>query len=405
MNEKNPIRGLLSGIRILDLADEKASFCSRILADLGACVIKVEKPGGDPSRKIGPFTDNLPQSLRSLSFYHNNLNKFGITLDIDQEKGRSLFLHMVEETDIVVETFPHGYLESIGLSFDNFQAVNPKLILVSVSGFGNTGPKSRYKSCNLVASATGGQMYVNGSPETPPLEIFGEQSHVSTSLFGAVGILIALQKRALYGEGSHLDLSMQESVAATLEHVFVRYFSEGIIAERRGGRHWDDAFYIFPCKNGFMHMTLFHQWETLIEWLDSEGMAADLKDPKWKNETFRKENVNAVIEVLCRWTKTHTIEEMFELAQLMQFPWAPVLSPREVTEGSHLADRHFFHPVRTPETGSMTLTPGMPYKFNTQFEPALKSAPMPGEDNLEIYQNELGLSAEEIKRLQSLGVI
>src|SRR3989304_8957041 len=156
--------GLLKGIQVLDLADEKASFCSKLLADLGARVIKIERPGGDPSREMGPFLEDLPNPERSLFFYHNNTNKLGITLNLEYKDGKEIFLKLLQKTDVVVESFPPDYLRQKGLGFDVLSLVNQKLIQVSVTGFGESGPRSQYESCDLTASAFGGQMYVTGSP-------------------------------------------------------------------------------------------------------------------------------------------------------------------------------------------------------------------------------------------------
>ncbi len=134
---------LLQGIQVLDLADEKASFCSKLLADLGARVIKIEKPGGDPSREIGPFINDFPNPERSLSFFHNNTNKLGITLNLGHEHGKKVFLKLLQKTDVVVETFP-GYLRQKGLGFDVLCLENKRLIQVSVTGFGENGPRSQY---------------------------------------------------------------------------------------------------------------------------------------------------------------------------------------------------------------------------------------------------------------------
>lgn len=398
-------RGLLSGLRVLDLADEKAGFCSKLLADMGARVIKIEKPGGDPSRNIGPFSEGSLKSKTSLSFFYNNTNKLGITLDIEQREGKSLFLRLVKETDVIVETFPPGYLEQIDLDFKVLKKTNPEIILVSVTGFGQTGPRRDDKSCDLVASAYGGQMYVSGSPSRPPLKAFGEQSCFAASLFAATGVLLALRKRAKTGEGKHIDISLQESVTATLEHVMVRYFSERVLPRRQGSLHWNDVFTVLPCKDGFIHLTLFQQWETLIEWMDSEGMAEDLKDEKWLNEDYRQANVAHVIKILSRWTKTHKVNELFEQGQLMRFPWAPVQSPGEVLRSPQLKERNFFVDLNHPEMGSVLKCPGVPYRFSRGLIPKKKSAPSTGADNEMIYKNELGISEEELSRLVSKHII
>jgi crotonobetainyl-CoA:carnitine CoA-transferase CaiB-like acyl-CoA transferase len=405
MEAKEGKEGFLNGIQILDLADEKASFCSKLLADLGARVIKIERPGGDPSRQIGPFVGGFPHPERSLFFYYNNTNKMGLTLNLEHDEGKALFFKLLKKTDIIIETFRPGYLKEIGLGFDLLSGKNPKLILVSVTGFGENGPRSQYQSCDLVASAFGGQMYVSGSPSTPPLKAFGEQSYYTASLFAAIGILIALRKRVHTGRGEHMDISLQESVASTLDHVMVRYFYEQIIPKRQGNLHWNYSFCILSCKDGHLLMTPFQQWETLVEWMDSEGMAEDLKDERYREEEYRLRHIDHVIEVLERWTKSHTTHELFELGQLMRFPWAPTYSPKEVICNPQLKGRRFFIEVNHPEIDVSLHYPGAPYKFSSSSLDRWKRAPLIGEDNVQIYQGELGLSDEELKRLSSLGVI
>jgi crotonobetainyl-CoA:carnitine CoA-transferase CaiB-like acyl-CoA transferase len=405
LNDKGNERGLLSGLQVLDLADEKAGFCSKLLADMGARVIKIERPGGNPSRKTGPFLKDSSKPKSSLSFVYNNTNKLGITLDIERREGKTLFLKLVKTADVVIETFLPGSLEKIGLDFEVLTRSNPELILVSVTGFGQTGPRRNDKACDLVASACGGQMYVSGSPSSFPLKAFGEQSYVTASLFAATGILLALRKRVKTGKGEHIDISLQESVTATIEHVMVRYFSEKTIPLRQGSLHWNDAFAVLPCKDGFIHVTLFQQWETLIEWMDSEGMAEDLKDEKWLDEDFRRAHAEHVIGVIGRWTKNHLSHELFELGQLMRFPWAPVQSPQEVLRSPQLNERDFFIGIDEPESGKVLKVPGTPFKSSKGFIGKKKAAPLPGKDNVTIFQKELGLSEKELKRLISQHII
>jgi benzylsuccinate CoA-transferase BbsE subunit len=403
-NEKEK-QNLLSRLRVLDLADEKASFCTRLLADMGAWVVKIEKPGGDPSRKVGPFRKDSKNNTISLSFYYNNINKLGVTLDLEKKEGKSLFLRLVEHTDVIVESFNPDFLEKIGLDFETLTKANPKIILASVTGFGQSGPRSHYTYCDLVASAFGGQMYVSGSPSKSPLKAFGEQSYIAASLFTATGILLALRKRAKTGKGEHLDISLQESVVATLEHILIRYFSGGVIPQRRGSLHWNNAFAILPCKNGSIHLMPFQQWETLIEWLGGEGMAEDLMDIKWRDENYRYANIEHVIGVLSRWTKTHTVEELFELGQLMRFPWAPIQTPMKVLNCAQLAARHFFVDTKDTITRASLKCPSAPYKCSNTGEYYMKAAPLPGEDNVFVYQTGLGLSEEQIKQLSEKHVI
>jgi len=399
------MKDLLQRIRILDLADEKASFGSKLLADLGACVIKVEKPGGDPSRSIGPFLGNSPHPERSLFFYYNNTNKRGITLNLEHPGAKEIFFKLVKSVDVVVESFSPGHLKKLGLDFEILKGINPQLILVSVTGFGQNGPRNQFQSCDLVASAYGGQMYVSGSPTASPLKSFGEQSYYTASLHAAIGILLGLRKRVHSGKGEHIDISLQEAVVSTLDHVMVRYFYENTIPRRRGSLHWDNSFCILRCKDGHILLTPFQQWETLVGWMDSEGMAEDLKEEKWREEEYRLRNSGHIIEVLHRWTKTHTTQELFELGQLMRFPWAPVYSPGQVLESPQLKARGFFIDVAHPETCTFFKYPGMPYQFGDSLMKRWKRAPVIGEDNVQVYQKELGLTEKQIERLYSIGVI
>jgi benzylsuccinate CoA-transferase BbsE subunit len=396
---------LLDGVRILDLADEKGSFCSKVLADMGASVIKVEKPGGDPSRKIGPFWGNSPAPEKSLFFSYHNTSKRGITLDLEMKEGREIFRRLLVKNDIVVETFPPGYMEELGLGYALLSESNPGLILASVTGFGQHGPRKGYKSCDLVASAFGGQMYVSGSPSTPPLKPFGEQSYYTASLLAAIGILLAVRKRTLTGKGEQIDISLQEAVLSTLDHVMVRFFYEKVVPQRQGSLHWNNGFCILPCKDGHMLITLFQQWETLIEWMESEGKAEDLTSTQWKDDEYRRTHVDHILEIMERWTRTHTTVELFELAQLMRFPWAPIQSPEEVLENPQLKARNLFAEPDYPLQEPPVRYPGPPYQFSSSGPGQLRRAPDIGEHNIQIYQNELGLTDEDMERLSCTGVI
>ena len=326
--------------------------------------------------------------------------------DLEDEEDREIFIKLVKTSDVVVETFTPGYLDKLKLGFEDLNKVNPCLVLVSVTGFGQTGPLRKNKSCDLVASAVGGQMYVTGCPSSFPLKIFGWQSYFAASLFAAVGTLLALRQRRKTGRGEHIDISLQEAVIATLEHVMVRFFFENTITKRQGCVHWNRLFHILPCKDGFIQMTSFQNWETLVEWMDSEGMAEDLKDKKWKNEQFRYNHLDHVIKVLGKWTRSHSKHELFQLGQLMGFAWAPVQTPKEVLECPHLKARKFFENIKLPGLDKSTKYP----RFPAIFSPPLlsgspcsrKSALLVGEDNNERFRNQIKPNDYEMQRLSSV---
>jgi len=383
--------GALSGYCVLDLTDEKGMLCSKLLADMGAKVIRVEKPGGD--------------SAGSIFFWETNVGKLDITLNLKVKKGQEIFKRLVRTADVVVESYPPGYLEALGLSYPQLGEINPRLIVTSITDFGQSGSYINYSSCDLVASALGGQLYVSGEPQTPPLKPFGTQCYYTACLFAAVGILLALWNRHTTGKGQHIDISIHECVAATLDHVLVRYFYEGVVAKRQGSLHWNSAFRIFPCRDGYILLSLFHQWETMVEWLDSEGMAEDLTDERWLNREERLKRLDHIIEILERWAKTHTVAELVEKGQLMRFPWAEVTSIPKLVDSPQLKERNFFVEVKHPRSGKKYKFLGAPVKLSRSEWRAGNRVPEPGEYNKQVYHDELGLSQDEIETLVKEGVI
>ena len=383
---------MLDGLRVLDLTDEKGMLCAKLLADMGAEVIRVEKP-------------RVASDRDTPAFCYLNAGKRSISLNLESKAGRELFKSLVKKAQVVVESKPRGYLESLGLGYLELGNINPGLIMASVTDFGHNGPYRDYKSCDLVASALGGQMYVCGEGESPPLKPFGEQTYYSACLFAANGILLALWHRHTTGKGQYIDVSAMECAVATLDHVLVRYFYEGVVAKRRGSLHWNNAFRIFPCRDGYILLSLFQQWETLVEWLDAEGMAEDLTDEKWLDREKRLEQLDHIIEVLERWTKSHTVAELVEKGQLMRFPWAEVSSIPGLMDSPQLKERGFFVEVEHPESGKKYKFPGAPCQMSRSPWRIGTRVPAPGEHNMEVYHGELGLSEKDVEVLIKEGVI
>jgi benzylsuccinate CoA-transferase BbsE subunit len=376
----------LSGYRVLDLTDDKGMLCSRYLADMGAEVIRLGKPG------------------ESADFHWENLGKRAVTLDIELKPGQEIFKRLVKTADVLLESFPPGYLESFGLGYHQLNKINPRLVMASITGFGQGGPYRDYKSCDIVASALGGQLYVCGEPGSPPLKPFANQSYYLASIFAAIGVLLALLKRHTSNRGQHIDISLQECVAAALDHVLVRYFYQDVVAERQGSLHWNSAFRIFPCKDGYVLLSLFYQWQTLVEWLQSEGMAEDLTDEKWRDREYRLQHIDHVIEVLERWAKSQAVTELVKKGQLMRFPWAEVASIPELLASPQLEERDFWIEVEFPGTGKKYKFPGAPCSLSRSPWRVGSRVPNVGEQNKEVYQR-LGLSEEEIENLIKEGVI
>lgn len=388
-----PVKGdsALSGYRVLDLTTEKGMFCSRLLADMGAEVIRVEKPG--------------ERSDRGFFYWQTNLGKLNITLRLENKEGQEILSRLIKTADVMVESYRPGYLETLGFDYHKLSEINSRLVMVSITDFGQSGQYRDYQSCDLVSGALGGQMYVCGKPGMSPLKPFGNQSYYSACLFAAIGILLALWNRHTTDRGQHIDISLHECVAATLDHVLVRYFYEGVVAERRGGLHWNNAFRIFPCRDGYILLSLFHQWETLVEWLESESMAEDLTAEKWRNREHRLQHLDHIIEVLERWTRSHNAAELVEQGQLMHFPWAAVTSIPALMASPQLKERGFWVDIGHPETGLRHRLPGAPCQMSVApWQVGMRLAG-PGEHNVDIYHRELGLSAEDLETLARKGII
>jgi crotonobetainyl-CoA:carnitine CoA-transferase CaiB-like acyl-CoA transferase len=379
-------RGLLKNILVLDLADEQGSFCSKLLADLGATVIKIESSEGDPARN-------------NLSFYYHNTNKLGVVLDLEKQKGKQSFFRFLEKADVLIETWTPRCIRTLNLNHKQLRRINPAIVHVSITGFGQSGPKRTYHSADMVASASGGQMHVCGAHKTPPVKLSGPQPFYAASLFAANAALLGLRKRKITGKSCHIDLSIQEAVASTLDHVMIDYFHEGKIAGRDAGIQ-NDSFAMLRCKDGYIQIPIFRNWETLIELMDSEGKAADLLESKWRRKTYRAKHNDHIVEVVEGWAGNHTRQDLFKLGQVMQFPWAPIESPHEVLRSPQLKARRFFARTQIPGSKAGIIVPRLPYKFSAFASPALKPAPALGEHTHSILNSLIARPEKEGSRIR-----
>jgi crotonobetainyl-CoA:carnitine CoA-transferase CaiB-like acyl-CoA transferase len=312
---------LLEDIVILDLADEQGVFCSKLLADLGATVIKVAPP-----------------------------------------KGKRPLYQLIERADILVETFSSDRRTALGLTPEQIHLFNPRLIHLSITGFGRTGPRRAYRSTDRVAAAFGGQMYVTGAASGAPATLFGQQSFYSASLFGANALLIGLRKRSITGKGCSIDLSIQEAITSALDPVMIQYFVDRTITGRPA-ENADKSFSLLHCRDGYIQITISRSWYTLLDLMDAEGKAADLTEIRWRKESYRRKHHSHIVEVVQGWTRNHTKHELFRLGQAMQFPWAPVASPEEIVRSPQLRARQFFIADSLPKSPETLFIPGRPYKL------------------------------------------
>jgi crotonobetainyl-CoA:carnitine CoA-transferase CaiB-like acyl-CoA transferase len=279
---KKPQETILAGCRILDLTGEEGAFALKTLAGMGAAITRV-----------------------------------------DPEKDPAHFRALIKTADIFIETEPPGFLASLGFDYLSLSKTNPRLIMVSITPFGQTGPYKDLKASELTLQAMGGWLSVTGTPEQP-LKLPKNQAFKTASLFAVNGILLALHNRHETGRGQYIDVSILECVTATLDHVMVRYFYQDIVSGRQGSRAWNNTFDILPCLDGHILISIHRQWETLVELMASEGMAEDLTDSRWLDREERNKKIEHILEVMTRWTLTHKAGELEELGQLMHFPWAEV---------------------------------------------------------------------------------
>jgi crotonobetainyl-CoA:carnitine CoA-transferase CaiB-like acyl-CoA transferase len=374
----------LTDLRILDLADESGAYCGKLLADMGADVIKIEPPGGDPARDIGPHLDGQPDGARSLFFWHYHTNKRSVVLDLDAPADRERFAVLAASADAVITTGGPRVLARRGLDAATLHARAPHLVIAAISPFGQSGVRADWQSCDTVAQALGGMVFVNGHPDEPPLRSLGLQAYHSASTYAAIGILLALRDRERTGHGQLVDVSLQECVAATLEHVSGFFHQNGQIEVRRGTLHWSRYFRVAKCRDGYaLHCTL-GDWTSLIEWVKADGKAQDLAGPEWEDFNHRRRNCVHLFDVLDEWAKDYTVDELVEGAQLRRLPYAKVLPLERVPDNPQLQARGFFVPLEQPELGRTVTYPGAPYAFSRTPWQLRRRAPLVGEHTAEV---------------------
>ena len=394
----------LNGYRVLDLSGPMGVYCGKLMADMGADVIKVEPPGGDPMREIGPYVDGKPGPGRSLYWLHFNTNKRSVTLDIGAAEGAAALRDLALTSDVLLETGWPGYMDSLGLGYKSLAAVAPGLVYASITPFGQTGPYRNFKASDLVGFAMGGYMYVTGWPHTPPTKLWGSQAYNTASNRAYIAILLALYHRTMTGEGQYIDVSMQEAVAATTEHVNTTFNYTGESAVRCGFRHGGQFVATWRCKDGYASITTNTRkaWDDLRAWMDRDGMAGDLMDAQYDDHFVLRGEHSAHIEALVeRWAMTHTRQEITEFGQSNHHPWGPAATADEILGNEQLWGRGYLTSVESPNGAPSMVYPGDPYRL-TEFEhPVRRPAPAPGEHNDEILGGMLGLSADDIARLSA----
>lgn len=418
--------GALSGYRVLDLTDERGFLCGKFLGDLGCDVIKIEKPGGDLSRCIGPFYKDRADSQLSLYWFSFNVNKRGITLNIESSDGQEIFKRLVKNADFVIESFTPGYLTDLGLSYEYLSQINPRIIVTSISPFGQTGPKAHFKTNELISWASGGAMYCCGDPDRPPLDLSFPQAYLHAGSEAAAASLIAHYYREVSGEGQHVDVSIQESVIGSLmdtqEMWDLRKFNF-----LRSGNAWtfvraDGGIvkqrYCLPCKDGWVVcytlggtlLASVKHLEALVQWMDEEGVAPDwLKKFDWVHEyqttILTQELIEKVENALIKFLMTKTKQQLYDEALKRRLILAPICTPEDIIESDQLQERGFWEKVEHRELGE-SLTYCGPWAKLSETPLKIRSrAPLISEHNDDIYIKELGITRPELLTLKKANII
>jgi crotonobetainyl-CoA:carnitine CoA-transferase CaiB-like acyl-CoA transferase len=415
---------MLSCYRILDLTDDKAFICGRALSDFGAEVIKVEKPGGDPSRYKGPFFHDSGNPEENLTWFAFNANKKSITLDIEKTQGQELLKKLVKTADVVIESFQPGYLDKLGLGYQALCAVNPGIILASVSGFGQEGPYRDFKAPDIVARALGGLVYTTGYEDRPPVTPGYEHTYSIAAMNAAVGIMIALSHRVKTGLGQHVDASVQQScVVIASAEIEGPYALFGRVLSRHGRARGSvtlkdgTIFYnplLWECKDGdiafnlLLNPTSVKSNMALMEGLKRDGIDIKfLADWQWDKNGLERpvpEQANEVIDIIGQFFKKHTKAELLDMAIKNRFQLGPCNDAGDVLQHPQLAERNFWKDIEYPELGVTFKYPGAAVKMSEMDCGPRSRAPRIGEHNDSIYQ-ELQLSTAEISDLRKAGII
>ncbi|MEA1959389.1 MAG: CoA transferase [Chloroflexota bacterium] len=398
----------LAGIKVLECAKfVSGPYCTKLLADMGAEVIKIEPPSvGDGARYRGPFVGDIPHRERSGFFFFLNTSKLGITLDIDTATGREIFLRLIEDCDVLVEDKPPQFMKEQGLDYEYLKSINPRLIMTSITPFGQSGPYRGYKAYHLNTYHGSGVAKVLSSilpDETPvPVKGPGFLGDFDSGLNAATAIMAALYSWLFTGEGQHIDISKQESLMA-LERVEIgMYGNEGdtkfstvFMQQMVGG--------LQRCKDGYVLITLGgdHHWEGLVKMLGDPEWAGE---EKFQGEFGKYEHAQEINKYIAEWMIEHDKAEIYHRCQSLNCPVGMVTTVADLAASEQLEAHGFFAEAEHSEMGRFRC-PTAPYRFSETLHRFHRPAPTLGEHNEEILCNRLGYSKEELSRMRGVGII
>jgi len=412
---------LLSPYRVLDLTGPLGFLCGKILADLGADVIKVEPPGGDPARKSPPLLQlgsGEPQSLAWLAF---NVNKRGITLNLESAEGQELFARLANISDFVLETFPPGAHAGTAIAYDRLRQQNPGLIWVSITPFGQEGPYRDYLASDIEIMALGGAMSLAGEPDGEPMRVTVPQAPMWVGAEAAMGALTALASRSAAGTGQRVDVSAQAAVLAALAHAPTFWDLNRVNPERSGifltGRSVKGAKLrlFWPCKDGWINFSLYGGAagrfgnRQLAAWMEEKQLdAGRLKQIDWDKfdlTALSQGEVDALEAPIGKFFSALTKREFYEGVIEREILGYPVSTVEDLHKDPQLAARQFWTEIKDPASGGTLRYPGGFAIINGKRLPITRPSPAVGQHNEEVYVNELGLRAAALADLKAEGIV
>ncbi len=400
--------GALSNLRVVEYSQfTSGPYCGKLLADLGAEVIKIEPPGlGDKTRSWGPFPQDIPHLEKSGLFLYLNINKLGVTLNVNTTAGVKIFRELIKQVDILVETNSRKEMEKLGLDYENLHKLNPRLVVTSITPFGHTGPYRDYQGCDLVNFNMSGGAYLNPADgvdnieQNPPLKAPLYFADLTTGLTAAISTMSAVISRRTSGLGQHIDLSQQEALASITRTELMGYINKGILPSR--GKKAKGA-QLYPCKDGYVviHAVSDAFWPGLVKMMDNPEWT---KEEWCKDNIIRIQNIEKLTGMITEWTREHTTEEIDQAATAIRLPISPVRTIKDLLTDEQLTARDFFVEIDHPMMGKLKCL-GAPYKLSATPWTIKHPAPLLGENNEQIYCQRLGYTRQDLIHLRQAGVI
>lgn len=406
--------GPLAGVLAVDATDASGAYCGRLLADLGADVVRLEPRAGDPLRSHPPTARAPSGQVVSCFERFVNLNKRSLAVDLSRPEGREVVRRLVQRCDVLIDTPGLDGSTVHGLEQGELDLLHPQLVRVSITAYGVAGPYAGLASDDLTTIASGGLLSLAGYEDTSPVAPCGEQSFFARSIFAACGAVLALLARSSDGRGRRVDVSGQEAMACALEDAFPDYDFNGVVRRRAGDRPREAGTGTFRCADGYVTIVAGRlgtapAWAALVEWINDERVpgAELLRESRWSEHSYRQspEAVRVFKEIFERFAAVYSKGELYRQAQQRKIALAPMNDFTEVLKDPQLTERGFFQHVEDPLVGSELIYPGRPYRIDGLPPLVRRPAPGPGEHNQEILAELLGVGTEEMCGLAAPEVV